>query len=107
MAATPRKRGRAGQVDRIRRLKRTNGLCERCRDRGLIVLATRVDHIVPLTHGGPDVDTNTRNLCEPCHLEVTAEQFGHVRKAGMGACDVHGHPTHPDHAWARLAQQGR
>ena len=72
-----RVRGRKGQQMRARRLARTNGLCERCDERGATRLATKVDHIKPLAQGGADVDENTRNLCDPCHDEVTAEQFGH------------------------------
>jgi len=41
------------------------------------VIANVVDHIIPLAHGGSDEDSNTRNLCDPCHAKVTAEQFGH------------------------------
>jgi 5-methylcytosine-specific restriction protein A len=43
------------------------------------------DHIEPLALGGTDDDTNIRCLCGPCHDEVTAEQFGHARKAEIGA----------------------
>lgn len=39
--------------------------------------ATVVNHIIPLAHGGTDDDENTENLCRPCDLIVTAEQFGH------------------------------
>jgi hypothetical protein len=34
-----------------------------------------IDHIVPLSLGGLDVDSNTRALCRPCHRAVTREQF--------------------------------
>lgn len=97
-AAAPglRQRGRIGQRLRKRRLARTNGLCERCDDRGLVRIADRVDHIKPLAMGGLDVDENTRNLCQPCHLEVTAEQFGFV--VGKGT-DASGRPTFSGHAW--------
>ena len=36
---TPRKRGRAGQRDRKRRLERTKGLCELCLDDGRTSIA--------------------------------------------------------------------
>lgn len=74
-ARTPRLRGRKAVEQRKRRLKRTNGLCERCLP-NRVTAATVVDHIKPLAHGGSDDDSNTRNLCGPCHAEVTAEQFG-------------------------------
>ena len=78
-------RGRKGQEQRARRMQRTNGLCERCDARGKTKAASVVDHIVPLAHGGEDTDDNTRNLCKPCHNEVTAEQFGHRRKVAIGS----------------------
>ena len=80
---TPRLRGRAAVEQRKRRLKRTNGLCERCLPK-LVRAATVVDHIKPLALGGSDEDGNTRNLCKPCHDEVTAEQFGHRLKQEIG-----------------------
>lgn len=73
---TPRLRGRAAVAQRDRRLQRTNYLCELCLpDR--VTLANVVDHIIPLAHGGPDTDENTRNLCDDHHRQVTAGQFGH------------------------------
>lgn len=84
-----RLRGRAGQAQRKRRLARTKGLCERCQARHLVRAATVVDHIKPLALGGSDDDENTRNLCDPCHDEVTAEQFG---KRRVQACGEDGWP---------------
>ena len=78
-----RLRGRAAVEQRKRRLTRTNGLCERCLPK-LVRAATVVDHIKPLALGGSDEDGNTRNLCKPCHDEVTAEQFGHRLKQEIG-----------------------
>ncbi|HEX8419459.1 MAG TPA: HNH endonuclease signature motif containing protein [Sphingomonas sp.] len=95
-----RLRGRAGQRQRLRRLRRTNGLCERCTAAGLTVEATVVDHIKPLAHGGLDVDANTRNLCVPCHLIVTAEQFGHQVRRGKPGVDEAGRPLDRDHPWS-------
>ena len=90
-----RRRGRAGQQDRKRRLDRTDGLCERCAglnrwagfgmDR--VTLSAIVNHIIPLAQGGPDTDENTENLCRPCDKIVTAEQFGHavpIEARGVG-----------------------
>src|SRR5690349_15324776 len=76
-AATPRLRGRAAVAQRDRRLQRTNYLCEDCLAKGIVRLATVVDHIIPLSKGGPDTDGNTRNLCDEHNLKRTAEQFGH------------------------------
>lgn len=69
---------------RQRRLKRSNGLCQRCLPKGRVRLATVVDHIIPLAQGGSDKDENTRNLCDNCHQVVTAEQFGTTLKPEIG-----------------------
>lgn len=96
-----RLRGRAGQAQRKRRLDRTSGLCERCLDRNIVRLADVVDHTLPLALGGEDVDDNTRNLCDLCHAEVTAEQFGHVEPVKGKGTGRDGRPTSPDHPWNR------
>ena len=83
-APTPRIRGAKGQKLRARRLARTNGLCEDCQAEGRVTLATVVDHIVPLAHGGAESDENTRNLCKSHHDARTAEQFGFRQKIGIG-----------------------
>lgn len=70
-------RGRKGVELRRRRLARSSFLCEWCRDRQVTRLADVVDHILPLALGGHDVDENTRNLCDECHLKAGAQQFGH------------------------------
>ena len=61
--------------------------------------STVPDHIVPLSQGGSDDDGNIRCLCEECHGIVTAEQFGHERRAGLGACGPDGMPTDRGHPW--------
>lgn len=85
MKPTPRLRGHAGVAQRKRRLERTNGLCEMCLDEGKVCVATVVDHIKPLAHGGPDTDENTRNLCDDHNRKVTAEQFGYRLRLTFGA----------------------
>lgn len=70
---------------------------------GRVTLAAIVNHIVPLAHGGSDDDDNTENLCKPCDLIVTAEQFGHdapIEARGVGR---DGRPTSADHPWNRSA----
>jgi 5-methylcytosine-specific restriction protein A len=95
-----RLRGRAGQAQRLRRLKRTNGLCEHCHKAGRTRAATVVDHIKPLALGGSDLDSNTRNLCDEHHREVTAEQFGHQVARGKRGVDANGKPLDRDHPWS-------
>jgi hypothetical protein len=65
----------------------------------LAMIATVVDHIVPLAKGGSDEDDNTRNLCEPCHQVVTAEQFDHQVARGARGVGRDGRPTNPEHPW--------
>lgn len=79
-----RKRGRAGDRQRMRRLQAHGVECSRCgrlgawkqaeASRGLPLLI--VDHILPLALGGRDDDDNVRVVCEPCHKLLTDEQFG-------------------------------
>jgi 5-methylcytosine-specific restriction protein A len=82
---TERLRGRAGVAQRKRRLARTNGLCEMCLAEGKTVIATVVDHRIPLALGGSDEDENTRNLCDAHNDKVTAEQFGHRERQAIGS----------------------
>ncbi|WP_353050218.1 HNH endonuclease signature motif containing protein [Aureimonas altamirensis] len=74
-----RRRGRAGMAQRRRRLAQ-EPLCRDCHDAGRTREATEVDHIIPLSQGGKDEDDNCRSLCRDCHLERTAQQFGHRRR---------------------------
>jgi len=60
-------------------------LCRRCTDRGLVVVATDVDHIIP--HRNDMVlfwdKTNWQSLCGPCHSAKTAAEdggFGNARR---------------------------
>lgn len=79
-----RLRGRAGKAQRARRMDRTHWLCEMCKALGKTRPAKFVDHIIPLAHGGPDTDDNTRNLCDDCNDTVTREQFGHKARKTIG-----------------------
>lgn len=99
MQRVERLRGRAGQRQRERRLRRTNGLCEMCTAEGITRPADVVDHIRPLALGGSDEDRNTRNLCHQHHDQVTAEQFGHQVARRTGGVTASGRPTDADHAW--------
>lgn len=77
-------RGRRGVELREKRMARTNWLCEHCKANGRVSVATVVNHIIPLAHGGEDVDENTENLCDKCDERVTAEQFGRKRRVTIG-----------------------
>ncbi|MEZ0495412.1 HNH endonuclease signature motif containing protein [Sphingomonas sp. IW22] len=99
-APVERLRGRAGQRQRLRRLKRTNGLCEHCLKEGRVMIATVVNHIVPLIQGGSDEDSNTENLCAAHDREATARQFGFDVAIGARGVGKSGRPTSRHHAWA-------
>lgn len=78
-------RGSKGVKLRQRRLARSNYLCEHCRAKGLVSLATVVNHKFPLAHGGEDVGENTENLCAECDEIETARVFGTKVKQPIGA----------------------
>lgn len=44
-------------------------LCRMCDERGLVVIANTVDHIVPRNEGGMDAHYNLQSLCETCHAK--------------------------------------
>ena len=78
-----RLRGRRAVAQRLRRLQ-AEPLCRDCAARGIVREATVPDHIVPLTKGGGDDDSNIRCLCADCHQARTAEQFGLRMTVGAG-----------------------
>lgn len=80
---TPRLRGRAGQLQRLRRLA-AEPLCRDCKSMGIVRAATTPDHIVPLSRGGTDTEDNIRCLCSEHHLDRTREQFGHRPRVAIG-----------------------
>ncbi len=55
--------------------KRAGGLCERCREKGLIVPGEEVHHKIPITKANvtdPEITLNLDNLillCRACHEE--------------------------------------
>jgi 5-methylcytosine-specific restriction protein A len=73
-------------------------LCPECRDQGLLVPASEVDH------QDNDPSNNSRDnlvgLCKTHHSQKTAaEMHGHKPKAK--GCDVSGMPLDPNHPWNR------
>lgn len=71
-------------------------LCEDCRKRGHVVLATDVDHV----SGDPSDNSrqNLQSLCHSCHSRKTAADHGKNARQG---CDMHGMPLDPRHPWNR------
>ena len=71
------------------------GLCERCRERGVITPAEEVHHKIKLTPQNinrPEIALNWKNLvalCKDCHLEVhkkpkrwVVDEYGNVTPGG-------------------------
>ena len=67
---------RAWMVYRVWYLKR-HRLCVECAKEGKTVVATEVDHIVPLSKGGDFWEpSNHCAMCKPCHSRKTAKEGG-------------------------------
>ena len=65
---TPTKRITGRKLQRMREeLFRRDPLCAECRRQGMESVATQRDHIVALTDGGADDESNTQGLCDACH----------------------------------------
>lgn len=79
---------------------RDEPLCRRCAEADRLVIATHLDHIIPLAKGGEPLDRdNVQPLCHPCHSEKTRieEQLGRPRQ--IKGCDKHGQPLDSSHHW--------
>lgn len=67
--------------------------------RGVVRVATQLDHRVALVCGGKDFDTDPKQaqaLCGPCHVDKTNEDMGRRVKSPIA---VDGVPTDPNHPW--------
>lgn len=94
---------------RWRRLRKqklaASPLCEAHQEMGEVVVATVVDHRIPIRHGGKPFPSlsGLRSLCWPCHSAKTARgpEAGAVKttKPRRG-CDASGAPLDPNHPWA-------
>jgi len=59
-----------------------NRLCVRCLEEGRTTVATVSDHIIPITHGGPQWDTtNLQPLCASHHSRKTMTEDRILQKA--------------------------
>lgn len=59
-------------------------LCRICSREGRVVVATVVDHIVPLADGGTDDTDNLQPLCKPCHDRKTLRESVAPRQRRRG-----------------------
>jgi 5-methylcytosine-specific restriction protein A len=72
-SAARRGYGRAWRAKRLAYL-RAQPLCRACEAEGRVTAAHEVDHIVPLSRGGADDETNYQPLCKACHSRKTARE---------------------------------
>jgi 5-methylcytosine-specific restriction protein A len=71
-------------------------LCRHCKERGLLVPAEQVDHIIP-PRGDPHLQRSFENmasLCTSCHAVKT-------RGKPIKGCDSEGWPLSKEHPWNR------
>lgn len=69
-------RARAKQI-----MRRDAGICHVCHKPG----ADRIDHVVPLSEGGADDDTNLAPIHQrPCHDTKTAQESARARRRKRG-----------------------
>ena len=59
-------------------------------------MAVELDHVIALTNGGADDDSNRQGLCVACHKDKTRDDLGHGPARG---CDADGWPVDPRHSW--------
>lgn len=95
-------RGYGAAWDRIRKvvLKRDFGLCHPCRRRGLVTIATAVDHIVSKAKAASlrwsqariDAESNLQAICKHRHDAKTEEEQGKTKrfKKCLGLMDGRG-----------------
>jgi 5-methylcytosine-specific restriction endonuclease McrA len=72
-----------------------------------LVEAKVVDHITPISKGGPAYPTldGLMALCARCHNEKTASfdrQGGNVLSRRFKGCSADGNPVDPDDGWFKV-----
>ncbi|HCF9839206.1 TPA: HNH endonuclease [Pseudomonas aeruginosa] len=73
--------GRPWRRKRDRILKRDGYMCQCAECKGMKRVATEVDHIIPLSQGGTDDDSNLMAIAgHPCHARKTARESAASRK---------------------------
>lgn len=70
---------------RVQAMRRDNGLCQRCLERGRVTPGTECDHVVSKAAGGKDTLDNVRMLCSACHEAKSIEDRGGKRRPRIGA----------------------
>ena len=82
--ATARIRGRALQALRKRHLS-ADPLCVTCSAKGLVTIATQLDHITAIVNGGDNSDGNMQGLCDACHTTKSRADLGYAPRAQFGS----------------------
>ena len=78
--------------------------CRDCDAAGRLVIANTVDHIIPVSAGGPALPSHDglTSYCAACHNHKTARgvEAGAVRTSKpRKGCDAMGNPIDPAHPW--------
>lgn len=78
--------------------------CRACAAMGRITRADTVDHVIPMSEGGPAYPGHDglASYCAPCHNAKTARgsEAGAVRSTKpRKGCDANGRPLDPSHPW--------
>ena len=80
---SPSARGYGAEHRRIRtQLLQEEPLCQECKRKGRVTVATIADHIVPLSKGGKTERSNYQALCRECSDRKTLKDAG--ASAGVG-----------------------
>lgn len=79
-------------------------VCIGCQSMGRITAANTVDHVLPISDGGPPFPSHDglASYCTPCHGAKTARgsEAGAVRTAKpRRGCNRDGSPLDPAHPW--------
>ncbi len=76
---TSKRYGTAWKIIRKRYIT-AHPLCEECFKHGIAVPAEHVHHIIPLTDGGTNDESNLMSLCKSCHSRIHMK----MRRGGGG-----------------------
>lgn len=67
-------------------------LCVHCLAKGITRLGDELDHIIPISKGGSNEDSNLQMLCKECHHTKTLDDIGYKPKPIIG---LDGWPEEP------------
>ena len=76
---------RGRKLQRLRkRLFKAHPLCVACQARGRVSIATIRDHVIPLSEGGADDESNVQALCRACSDVKTHDEAARGRQRAVG-----------------------